>query len=550
MEERTTGDFLIEIEDLRMRLEEAEETLSAIRRGEVDALVVSGPDGERVFTLMGAERSYRYYVQDMNEGAVTLALDGAILYCNDRFAEMVETPYAKIIGDSIHRFVLSNGHFDSAFEKGKTQRCKAQVLLKRTNSDPVPVSVSLNPMPELETTGICMVVTDLTDHMHQVQQLREQADKLNERAQQLARMSSQLTLAEQNERRRIAEILHDDLQQLMVGAKISQEMLINGIGDPLKADAERVLNLINLSIKGLRSLSADLSPQVLRSGDFTASLEWLARWMKGNQNFEVQLESESRIVVRRNDLRILLFASIRELLLNVIKHAGVNSAQVKMRHESGRITVVVRDRGRGFDADQVWKRADQEQKFGLIAIRERLLHLGGRFHFESAGDGGSTFTLIVPYDDTESIEKGLKNMSEKALGGPVWAWDTDTGDMGKIRVMLVDDHIVMREALSRMLDSHSDLKVVGEATDGREAVELARRILPDVILMDISMPNMNGLEATRIIHSEFPHIRIIGLSMFEGDDQAQSMIDAGASAYRSKSDKTDHLLSAIRGRAE
>lgn len=141
-------------------------------------------------------------------------------------------------------------------------------------------------------------------------------------------------------------------------------------------------------------------------------------------------------------------------------------------------------------------------------------------------------------------------MSGKVHGGPASARNTNDGDTAKIRVMLVDDHTVMREALSRMLDSHIDLEVVAEATDGRQAVELAREIVPDVILMDINMPNMNGLEATRIIHSEFPHIRIIGLSMFDADDQAQSMIDAGASAYRSKSDKTDHLLSAIRGRAE
>ena len=101
-----------------------------------------------------------------------------------------------------------------------------------------------------------------------------------------------------------------------------------------------------------------------------------------------------------------------------------------------------------------------------------------------------------------------------------------------------------------MLGLQPDIEVVGEASDGEEAIQLAREIVPDVILMDINMPKMNGLEATRIIHSEFPHIRIIGLSMYDADEHAAEMFRAGASAYRSKSENTALLLATIRGKAE
>lgn len=122
--------------------------------------------------------------------------------------------------------------------------------------------------------------------------------------------------------------------------------------------------------------------------------------------------------------------------------------------------------------------------------------------------------------------------------------------MGKIRVMLVDDHPVVRQGLFIMLGLQSDIEVVGEASDGEEAVLLARQIVPDVILMDINMPNMNGLEATRIIHAELPQIRIIGLSIFDENAEGAAIINAGASAYRSKGENTDLLISAIRGESD
>ena len=115
-----------------------------------------------------------------------------------------------------------------------------------------------------------------------------------------------------------------------------------------------------------------------------------------------------------------------------------------------------------------------------------------------------------------------------------------------MRILVVDDHTLVRESLARMLRSEPDFEVVGEAWDGKLAVELARELRPDLVMMDISMPVMDGIEATRRICAECPAVRVISLSMFTNGEQAQPMVEAGAVAYVSKTDSADVLLQTIR----
>ena len=115
-----------------------------------------------------------------------------------------------------------------------------------------------------------------------------------------------------------------------------------------------------------------------------------------------------------------------------------------------------------------------------------------------------------------------------------------------VRLLVADDHAVMRQGLATSLGQEPDIVIVGEAIDGRMAVEKARSLQPDVVLMDIDMPKMGGIEATRLIHSEMPSIRVIGLSMFDEEEQANAMFEAGAVAYLSKSCSVDTLTATIR----
>jgi len=164
--DRTRQQLLDELQELTSRVMEAEETLRAIRSGEVDGLVVSTPEGDRVFTLMGAEHPYRVIVETMNEGAVTLAADGTILYCNQRFADVVKGSLEKVIGSSIHQYISSTDlHlFEALVERGLKGSSKGELALQAGSENSVPVLLSVSPLQGIDMPGVvCAVMVDITE---------------------------------------------------------------------------------------------------------------------------------------------------------------------------------------------------------------------------------------------------------------------------------------------------------------------------------------------------------------------------------------------------
>ena len=182
----------------------------------------------------------------------------------------------------------------------------------------------------------------------------------------------------------------------------------------------------------------------------------------------------------------------------------------------------------------------------MFSVGERVGLIGGRLEIDSAPGKGSRFTLIVPAREVLTLplcaspKPSMTRQRARKRKRPL-----KPGAV--IRVLLADDHTLFADGLARMLNKKADLKVVGHAVDGQEAINLAGKVKPDVILMDIGMPRVNGIEATRIIHREYPDIQIIGLSMYEDQERAQAMMEAGAAEYKTKGCAASELVSAIRG---
>lgn len=154
-----------EYEQLLARLDEAEGTLSAIREGEVDALLIRGRDGDRVYTVTSADEPYRILVEQMQEGAVTLTAEGAVLYCNPRFAEMVRTAPDRIIGKDMHPFISAGDRkaFAALLRESAGGSGRQELWLRAADGTSVPVYLSGNAMMLGDVRCLCLVITDLTE---------------------------------------------------------------------------------------------------------------------------------------------------------------------------------------------------------------------------------------------------------------------------------------------------------------------------------------------------------------------------------------------------
>ncbi len=375
------------------------------------------------------------------------------------------------------------------------------------------------------------------------EELKLANEQLAQRAVQLRRLAGELTAVEQTERKRLSRILHDGLQQHLASAKMQIGGLAEQIdNEDLKQTAEEIEKIIGEGVGISRSLSAELCPPILHEGGLSEGLEWLIRWMREKHRFRVDL-SLGAVPELREDVKMLVFESVRELLFNAIKHAQAPRAQVRLElGGEGKMRVTVSDEGAGFDPRRILPAGDGGG-FGLFSIRERIGLIGGKLEIDSAPGRGSRVALIVPHGPVDAVPFPADGINTAVVLPPRGAADDQPTT---IRVLLVDDHELFRNGVGRLLKIESGLEVIGEAKDGQEAIEFTQKHNPDVILMDIGLPGINGIEATRVIHKQHPEICIIGLSMYDDPEKEQAMRTAGAADYRTKECAAAELIAAIR----
>lgn len=526
------------------------------------------PDSRKV----GSEEPYRRLFESSREGIILVDMSGYITAANPALQRMLGHSLDELRSITYLQLTPKKWHAmqeriikDQVLKRGYSDEYEKEYIRKDGRVVPISKRVWLLKDDQGKPIGMWGLIRDITEQKKAEEALREsehreraRAEELRilnqelesrvaqrtaeatQRAAQLQALAAELTSAEERERRRLAQILHDHLQQFLVGARMRAAIVSRRTSDPTVLREVALLDdLLHQAIQESRSLTAQLSPPILYDAGLGPALEWLGRWIEEKYDIKVAVEVGSHTEPGRPEVRTLLFQAARELLLNVVKHSGASRARVRLDgSESGVIELTVKDQGRGFVPDRATPSAGG---FGLFSIRQRLDLLGGSVSIDSRPGKGTSVTLLVPCAQVPVVSSA-PSPARRARDQR----RSRTEAQPRIRVLLVDDQQILREGLGALLRDHPDFDVVGEAADGEQALQLARVLRPDVVVMDASMPRLNGVESTRRLNRELPDARVIGLSMYSEDDMGAAMREAGAVAYLSKDGPVERLIAEIR----
>jgi PAS domain S-box-containing protein len=494
-------------------------------------------------------------VESSDDAIMSMDLSGTILTWNRAAEHMYGYTETEIVGQSITRLIPPerlNEETEILQKIRQGERVKHYETVRQCK-DGKRILVSLTVSPIRDTTGQIVgaskTARDITEHKRIEEELRaltheldvrvaERTQELTASQERLRGLARELSLAEEQVRRQIATELHDYLGQLLVVCRLKIKNTLARatdahVGQDLQ-DADRILQD---SIAYTRSLVAQLTPPVLREFGLVMGLTWLANQM-GSQGLSVTLKIMTTHVPIEEEHAILVFQCIRELLMNVVKHAGTPEAVLTIGlGEDDVLTITIADKGRGFDV--VAEQAAGAAHFGLFSIRERIEAIGGSLTVESVAGEGTSATLRVPVQRTIAVSPSSASSpgTSVATNKPV---QTDP-----VRILMVDDHPLVRQGMRSIIDGLEGMQVVGEAADGREAVQAAGELRPHVVIMDVNMPHMDGIEATRLIKRAHPETVIVGLSVHNSEQVSAAMSQAGASAYLTKEAAPEQLHQAI-----
>lgn len=493
-------------------------------------------------------------VESSDDAIISMDLSGIILTWNqaaERIYGYIET---EVVGQSITRLIPPerlNEETEILQNIRQGERVNHYETVRQCK-DGKRILVSLTVSPIRDTTGQIVgaskTARDITERKRIEEELRalthdldvrvaERTQELTVSQERLRGLARELSLAEEQVRRQIATELHDYLGQLLVVCRLKIKNALaratDAAGQHLQ-DADRILQD---SIAYTRSLVAQLTPPVLREFGLVMGLTWLADQMR-SQGLAVTMKITTTHVPIEEEHAILVFQCIRELLMNVVKHAGTPEAVLSIGLGDDHVlTITIADQGRGFDVAA--EQAAGATHFGLFSIRERMEAVGGSLTIESVAGQGTSATLRVPVHGTPAVSPSSPSSSSTSDA------TTKPVQRDRVRILLVDDHPLVRQGMRSIIDGLEGMQVVGEAADGREAVQAAGELRPHVVIMDVNMPHMDGIEATRLIKRAHPEMGIVGLSVHNSEQVSAAMSQAGASAYLTKEAAPDQLHQAI-----
>ena len=525
------------VADLRRRLQEAEDTINAIREGHVEALVVSAPEGEQVFTLRSADQPYRLMVEQMREGALTVAADGTILYCNQRFAELIGRPAERIAGQPLAEFVA--GVDEPAIRLLlSSESLRGEVQLRTETGALNPAQLSSIALQIDDVRTIAVVVTDLT-HERTERALRE-SNRLKDEF--LATLSHEL-------RTPLNVIL--GWTRMLLNDQLSDEArrhALELIDRNALAQAQLVNDLVDMSRMTTGKLQVELQPlpviPLLESALESVRPAADARGLGIHTDW---VAHDATVLADRTRLQQVLW----NLLSNAVKFTprGGRISVRALRVGEG-VRIEVSDSGIGIDpaflphvfdafrqADSATTRRYGGLGLGLAIVRDLVRLHGGEVDVTSPGlNQGSTFGVTlraVAAPDQVSKQTSIRPRKPISLAGR--------------SIMLLEDHDDSRELLVETLRrSGAAVAAFAVAHDAFAALD---RIRPSVIVADIALPDEDGYAFIRRVRAHstpaIQSIPAIAVTAYASSPDREEALAVGFQQHLPKPVDPTRLVQAI-----
>lgn len=327
-------------------------------------------------------------------GYLTLDAERCMHHVNRLAASILGVESPELEGRLLGRFIVADDqeafhlHCRQALDTQEVQICELRLQPASGPYLDIKLQTVVAPVERLGPGSLYVVLTDISRRRRAEKQVRRERRRLRSAVHAL-------TLTEERERRRIAMDLHDSACQLVALAQMQiSELRHQCPAGPVAPMADKLADLLEQTDQAIRLRIFDLSPPVLYYSGLAAALKWLAEDLADRQLLQVEVEDDGQREVLEEDLLSLTYRTVRELLMNVIKHAGTGRARLVMRHQEDRLHLEVNDDGTGLDVARLDDADDTG--FGLFSIRERMEMVGGRCHVESAPGQGTRVRLVVP----------------------------------------------------------------------------------------------------------------------------------------------------------
>lgn len=528
------------LELLRDQLREAQETLDAIRNGEVDAVVVHGSHGNQIYSLVSADQPYRVYIEQMQEGAVTIAPDGLILYANRRFAEMVDVPMERVISTSIQNYLPADvwPRLLEVFQPGGNV-VKHECMLACASA--LPVYLTGSKLAQQDEEVLCLIVTDLTHQKeHQSMQIaKESAEKANlAKDNFLATLSHELrtpltpalmAAASLEQDPNIPENFRHDLAIIRRNVELEARLIDDLLDLTRIARGKLELHPADMDIHLALQRAIDICQPDIRGKGLNLTARFDA--------FKTRTVGDA----------VRVQQAFWNLIRNAVKFTppGGSISVSTVNPSPDEFVVQIVDNGIGFEperAEQIFAAFEQGGRqitrefgglgLGLAICRSIIASHGGTIEGTSEGHNrGATFTVHLPLRSISSIDPNRNPASP-----------TVSEALDRLRILLVEDHADTRAGMAKLLGRDHDVHTADSAA---QALQLAGTHSFDLVISDLGLPDRSGLELMRELRRSH-NLKGICISGYGMEGDITNSRDAGFVHHLTKPISFDRLRHAIK----